>query len=590
MRVHRGKAVLAGVAALALALTACSSSKSGSSKKTKGGSASSSASTSGGSGTKGSGAFKDCGASPNTCNSGQTKPGGTVTYTIEKTISGWNINTAASNTFDYAEALDGVLPNVFIATPDLKPSLNKNLMISAEQTKASPQTLVYKVKPNAVWSDGSPIGLDDFVYAWYSQNAKLCPNCGSATTAGYDQIASITGADNGKTVTVVMSKPYADWRYMFGPFYPGHIAAQHGFDKTPKGTAASMKWFDLNRPAFSAGPYLVTGYVKDTSITETPNPKWYGSPKPALDKLIFRIIQEQTQEVPALQNNEVQAIYPQPNADLVQRANSIQGVQTWLGKGLQWEHLDLNTKNPFLSDKALRTAIFTAISRDDIIKRTVGQFVPGISPLNNHMLLPGIAGYTDNVTASGQGSGNIAKAKSILTGAGYTGVGSNLKTKDGRTVTFRCTYSAGNQLRQQTCQIIQNQLKKLGLNLQLKTTPDLSILDKHDFDMVIFAWVNSPFVTQGAFQSFYSKSASNYTQNVDLKSDALIDQAGSETDQTKVPNLLNQADVLINADAVSLPLFQKPTFMAARSNVANIRDDPTSTGPPYNVEAWGLKG
>jgi peptide/nickel transport system substrate-binding protein len=581
--------VLASVVALALVAAACSSSKSGGNKTTTGAS-NPSTSTGGGSGTKGTGAFKDCGANPNTCNSGQAKPGGTVTYTIEKTVSGWNLNTAASNTFDYAEALDGVLPNVFIATPDLKPSLNKNLMVSAEQTKDTPQTLVYKIKPNAVWNDGTPIGVDDFIYAWYSQNAKLCPDCGSATTAGYDQIASITGADNGKTVTVVMAKPYADWRYMFGPFYPGHIAAQHGFDKSPKGTAASMKWFDKVRPAFSAGPYLVTGYVKDTSITETPNPRWYGSPKASLDKLVFRIITDQTQEVPALQNNEVQAIYPQPNADLVQKANSLQGVQTWLGKGLQWEHLDLNTKNPFLSDKQLRTAIFTAISRTDIIKRTIGQFVDGAQPLNNHMILPGLPGYKDNTTASGQGSGNIAKAKTILTNAGYTGVGSDLKTKDGRTVTFRCTYSAGNLLRQQSCQIIQNQLKKLGLNIQLKTTPDLSILDKHDFDMVIFAWVNSPFVTQGAFQSFDSKSASNYTQNVDTQADALIEQAGTETDPSKVPALLNQADVLINTDAVSLPLFQKPTFMAARTNVTNIRDDATSTGPPYNVEAWGLKG
>ena len=50
-----------------------------------------------------------------------------------------------------------------------------------------------------------------------------------------------------------------------------------------------------------------------------PNPKWYGKTKPSLDKLIFRIITDQTQEPTALQNNEVQAIYPQPNADLVTR-------------------------------------------------------------------------------------------------------------------------------------------------------------------------------------------------------------------------------------------------------------------------------
>ena len=49
--------------------------------------------------------------------------------------------------FEVAEVEDGVLPGVFLAGSDLKPFLNTDLMVSAEQTKASPQTLVYKIKP-----------------------------------------------------------------------------------------------------------------------------------------------------------------------------------------------------------------------------------------------------------------------------------------------------------------------------------------------------------------------------------------------------------------------------------------------------------
>ena len=42
-------------------------------------------------------------------------------------------------------------------------------------------------------------------------------------------------------------------------------------------------------------------------------------------------------------------------------------------------------------------------------------------------------------------------------------------------------------------------------------------------------------------------------------------------------------------EAYNLPLFQKPTYLAEYSNIANLRDDATSTGPPYNVQAWGLR-
>jgi peptide/nickel transport system substrate-binding protein len=264
-------------------------------------------------------------------------------------------------------------------------------------------------------------------------------------------------------------------------------------------------------------------------------------------------------------------------------------VQTYLGKGLIWEHLDLNTKNEFLSDPTLRTAVFTAISRKDIIDRGVGQFVSGIKPLGNHMLLPGQQGYQDNVT-DGQGSGDLAKAKRILTDAGYTGVGSTLKTKAGKPVSFRCTYSQGNTLRQQTCQVVQAELKQLGIDIKLVAVPDLSCLEKHDFDLIIFAWVAAPYPASGAFQDYNSTQSSNYTGNKDPKLDALLGQAVEETNPSTLPDLLNQADKLLQADAVELPLFQKPTFLAARAGIVNLRDNATLVGPPYNVQQWGLKG
>src|SRR5262245_29582818 len=252
--------------------------------------------------------FADCATKPLDCNGGTTKQGGTITYTIEKTITGWNLDDTDPNTFDFQEVLDGVLPQgPFINTPDLKPTLNTDLMVSVEQTSTSPQTIVYKIQPNAVWSDGTPINADDFIYAWKTQNGVDCKDCAAASTSGYDQMQSVTGSDGGKTVTVVYKTSYADFKGPFGPLYPAHIAAQHG------DLAASWKWFNENVPNYSGGPFIISDYQKDTSVTETPNPKWYGKTKSKLDKLVFRIITDQHQEVPALQNNEVQVIYPQPN-------------------------------------------------------------------------------------------------------------------------------------------------------------------------------------------------------------------------------------------------------------------------------------
>ncbi|GIH14726.1 ABC transporter family substrate-binding protein [Rugosimonospora africana] len=528
------------------------------------------------------GSLADCASKPTTCNSGKTKPGGIFTYTIEKTISNWNVNSSEGNSFDFVEVLDGVLPNVWNVSPDYSVTLNTDLMVSAEQTSDKPQTIVYKIKPDAVWNDGQPVTADDFIYQWQTSDGVHCKACSTANSSGFDQIKSITPSDGGKTATVVFSTPYADWKALFSNLYPAHIAAQHG------DLAASYEWFGQNTPNYSAGPYVITGYAKDVSITETPNPKWYGQTKPSLDKLVFRIITDQNQEVPALQNNEVQGIYPQPTADIVQQVRQISGVQSYLGKGLTWEHLDLNLQNPLLGDLKLRQAIFTAVNRKDVIAKTIGQFVPNAEPLNSHNFVPGQPGYQDVVSSTGQGSGDLAKAKAYLTGAGYTGVGTALKTPTGKDVALRCSFTQGNTLRQQTCELIQSELGALGIKVTPTQLGDLSgTLHSGDYDLLLFAWIGTPFNFSGAWQLWGSTSDSNYGHWTNAQSDALLKDAASQTDPKKATEDLNQADQIMSNDAYVLPLFEKPTFLAVYSNMANIRDNATSVGPPYNVQEWG---
>jgi len=536
--------------------------------------------------TTNSSTFAECASTPNDCNGGPTKAGGTLTYTIEKVITGWNVNDANSSTFDFAEVLSGILPSPFIAYPDFSVKLNTDMMVSAEQTSTNPQTIVYKIKPDAVWDDGVPISADDFIYAWQTQNGKDCSACEAASTAGYDQMKSVEGSDNGKTVTVVYDKPYTDWQQPFGTLYPAHIAKNKG------DLATSWKAFDTDQPTYTGGPYKISDYQKDVSVTEVANPKWYGKVKPPLDKLVFRIITDQSQEIPALQNNEVQSIYPQPNADIVNQVKGLApAVQYTMNFGLNWEHFDLNLKNKFLADKPLRQAIFTAVSRQQIIDKTIGQFASGAKPLDSHNYVPKQQGYKDVVTSTGQGSGDIDKAKKILTDAGYTGVGTALKTKSGEAVPpLRIRYTAGNVLRQQTCELFQSFMAQLGIKVTIEPTSGLGkTLVAGDFDVIIFAWVGAPFVFGGALQLWMSTSDSNYGHWVNPQSDKLLQDAASQTDKTKAIDLLNQADQIMTDDAYVLPLFQKPTFLAVYSQFSNIRDNATSSGPPYNVQEWGLR-
>jgi peptide/nickel transport system substrate-binding protein len=587
---RRGLQVAAGIAVLALAATAC-----GGSSKNKGGGSSSS-----GNSNVTQGRIKA--SDPNTVNSvSNPTKGGTLTYSLEKTIDNWNTLTSAGNTFETAEVLDAIYPSAFIAQPDLSPTMNTDLLTSAKVTKDNPETVVYQINPKAVWSDGTPINADDFIYVW--KGSAACEKCDVASNTGYTNIESITGSGtNNQTVTVVFKTPFSDWRYMFGPILPAHAAQPQGLDATNLEASWDHGFAD-NPPKVSGGPYMISNFTKDQSVTLAPNPKWYGAKGPYLDKLVFRMITDATQEPPALQNKEIDAMYPQPEVDLIKTLDGMQGVVYQEDLGLVYEHYDLNLQNPALQNLAVRQALFTAVDRNQVLQATVLQTDSDVKPLNNRMFVPGQDGYQDDVTKYGYGSGDIEKAKKYLTDAKYTGVGTKLVQPDGTPFpALQMVYTQGNAVRQTECQLFADAAKKLGITVNVTTTDSLgdTLVQKdanHHYDIIVFAWVATPFPASGNAPLYQSDTAQgaagnwggNYGHYKNSDVDKWLTDSLQNTDPKAVVKDLNDADNQISADAYTLPLYQKPTILAYNNKWGNIRDNATSVGPPYNVQEWGLK-
>ena len=545
---------------------------------------------------QGAGVFADCAENPNTCNSAdpsELQDGGDVAYALEKNISNWNLTSAEGNVLETGLALKGVLPYTFVTQPDLTVARNEDVLASAEQTNTDPQTIVYEIQPEAVWSDGTPISAEDFVYNWKAQNGRDCPDCAAASVSGYDQIESVVGSNGGKTVTVTFAQPYTDWQNLWssgGPIYPAHIAAQQGDLNTPQGLAAAFGYFGTTVPDYSGGPFQIDNFDDNVSVTMVPNPQWYGA-GPNLDRVIFRIITDAAQEPTALANNEVQVIYPQPQVDLVQQVRNIPGVSSFVGLGLSWEHFDLNLNNPFLADEALRDALFAAVNRQQIIAATVGQFTDAVEPLNSHTLLPQQEGYTDVVSETGHGSGNVEAARQILTDAGYTMQGRQLMAPNGQAVPpLRIRYTTGNQIRQSQSELFASQVAPLGVDVEVQPTDDLGgTLTQGDYDIMTFAFVTSPFPFANAQQAYSTGAGNNFGGYSNPEVDRLLAAAASSTDVEQARRQLTEADRLLSEDAYVLPIYQKPTFVAIYDNLGNVRDNSSLDGPLYNVAQWGIR-
>jgi peptide/nickel transport system substrate-binding protein len=539
--------------------------------------------------------WDDCADDPDGCNGGETADGGQIVWAFEQEQASWNQQTATGNTFVLAQIVDRFLPSTGRFLPSGEWEWDLDVLAEEPQlTSEEPQSWTYQIRPEAKWSDGTDITADDFTWLWKhnSGNPDHCDGCDPASDAGFSQIESIEGSDNGKTVTVTLQEgqKFAEWQFLFTQMYPAHIAVEQGFDlDTPEGMKQSSDYFGETQPTYSGSAWQVAEADLRQQIILERNPNYYGE-QPPLDQITFRIVTEQDALVTAMSSGEVDGSGPQPNPDMVQQIDAMEGVLSHVGAGYQWEHLDLNLENQWLADVELRRAIFTAIDVNNINQRTFASFFPEVSQKMNHLFLATDENYyVDHISGTGQGSGDAEAALEILTTAGYEMQGETL-TLDGEPVgPIRFVHTEGNQLRATTAQLVQQNLAEIGVEVTIETTADLGLtLSEGDFDIMIFAWVGSPAFQTSGNQFWACEGGGNYGSYCNEEVDRLVNEALNQSDLDVVADLLNQAMAILVPDAYVLPISDKPVYAFVQDDYLNIRPNFTNSGNPYNAEEWGL--
>jgi glutathione transport system substrate-binding protein len=513
----------------------------------------------------------------------QIKEGGTLSFASDQEQAGFNPNTAKDNLFALSNIVTSIYPSVYNIHPDFTVQLSSEFMDSAELTNEDPQTVVYKIKQNAVWSDGVPVTADDFIFWWENCN-ETNKKADCVLTTGYKDIESVEGSDGGKTVTTVYKNKFADWKSLFSQY----IIPAHYTKKQPGGWNTGLDKNPEKIP--SAGPFIVDSYTPGQSLTLKRNEKYYGT-KAHLDSIVFRYLPESTTQPAALQNNEVDMIYAQPQLDQVEIVKAIPDVTSQVNFGLQYEHLDFNTKNPLLADKAVRQAFATGLNIQQIVDRTVKQFSDKATILGNRFWMNNQPEYQDH--RGSYGNGDIAAAEKLLTDAGYAKGGDGIFAKGGKKLSFNISTTQGNQLRETQEQLIQAQAKEFGMEIKIKNAEaDVLFgewLPEHNFDISNFAWVATPFAVSSNQSIFSTGSAQNYGQFSNPKVDELFTQAVAELDAAKATELGNQIDQLLWDDMATLPLYQKPQLIGWRNTFTGIGDNLSSQGPFWNAGVWAQK-
>jgi ABC-type transport system substrate-binding protein len=88
----------------------------------------------------------------------EVRDGGVVRVAGTLEVTGFNPNTSEDSGPALQDIAVSVYPSVFRVHPDFSVRLDQTFMVDAELTGQAPQTIIYRIRPEARWSDGVPIG------------------------------------------------------------------------------------------------------------------------------------------------------------------------------------------------------------------------------------------------------------------------------------------------------------------------------------------------------------------------------------------------------------------------------------------------
>ncbi len=458
--------------------------------------------------------------------------------------------------------------------------------------QTNPFRVTYKLRPEAVWDDGSQITSEDVKYTW----DVIMKTTGTISTSGYDQIKSIDTPDP-KTAVITFKAPYAAWGDLFGSTnINGVVLKKAAFN----GKVDLKSEMQTSYP-FSGGPWILKSWSKQQAVLVRNTKYWVKDHIPLLDQVTFVPREDQTTETNSLLTNEVQAIYPQPSPGMG-KTLSAQGIKVSKGSGTTYEGLWMNQSAFPFNDPKVREAFAYAVNRQGVVDAIYKTDFPDMQVLNCAGWVPNVSDWCNN-----QDFADITyqpdKAKSILQGDGWTLGSDGIFTKGGKRLSIEFRTTAGNKTRENTQQVLKEQTKAAGIELDIKNVPPTQLfedlLPKREFQLAEFAQVASPdpsVTSILACDQIPTKANSYSGQNsfswCNKQATALMRQSDATIDHAQRRDLLQQVGKLERQDIPWVPMFQKPLILAWRDDrIAGPIGDYTSTSYSgfFNMYDWYLK-
>ncbi|WP_422035328.1 peptide ABC transporter substrate-binding protein [Reyranella sp.] len=440
------------------------------------------------------------------------------------------------------------------------------------------------------WGDGTPVSAKDVAF---TLEVGQHPLSGVASSEGYKRIIKLDVKDD-RRFTMTIDRVTFDYNSIGLQLLPAHIEKPI-FDANPAEYRNKTAYdTQSTNPGLAFGPYRLTEIAPGSRVVLEQNPTWTGQ-KPYFKRITVRIIENTAALEANLLSGSVDYVLGELGLSLDQaiafEKRHKDKYNVVYKPALIWEHIDVNLDNKLLADRRVRQAMLLAIDRKAISEKLFEGKQPiahgGISDLDP-MFSP----------AARQYGYDPAAARKLLDEAGFSTLRNNVRhNAAGEKLSIELGTTAGNRVRELVAQVIQSQLRQIGIDVRLKAEPPRIFFDamgKRTYGgLGMYAWVQRP---EGVPRSsLHSKeipsaangwSGQNYPGYANPEMDKALDAAERELDVVKRRALFAEIQKLAADDLPSLPLFFRVDPFVIPKPLKGVTPTGTLNSSTLWVEQW----
>jgi peptide/nickel transport system substrate-binding protein len=445
----------------------------------------------------------------------------------------------------------------------------------AQRWEMTDTAVTFHLRNDVKWHDGQPVTAEDVKFTF--DMAKDTTSASLIGSAYLGLVKSATVVDP-YTIRFAFTAPHAQ---ALDDFWWAPIP-RHLLQNTPAAQLASAAY---NRQPVGSGPFKFSAWKPNETLTLEANtafPAGLGG-RPRLDRVIFRIIPEPTTMVTELVNGTTDVIGWTLQPDQAVQVQAQQGLTLKHFPSREFTYLAWNGTRPPFNDPVVRRAMGMAVDRPSIIKGLMRGYAVQASGI--------IPAWSPMHTQAQPLPFDANAAKQLLAQAGW--VDSNrdgVVEKNGRPLSFVLMVNTANRTHQDMAQVIQQQLKAVGAQVEVRTQEFQTMLRQfkaRDYDAVIANWSLDTFKVDPTplFSCAESRvqNSANRTGYCNPQADALMERGLRSTDAAQARQTWAQYSQILQQDQPVTFLFWSEDMaglgprlqgvqMDARSKLANVRD------------------